>query len=209
MVDLPALAAAVVAHGSALPPPTEWWLRTVDGTVPANLPPNSSAVTAAGLTEQLAHDPLSTAVPQVLTLGAADLVLLAGLALAACLVAAGRRQAAHDPVLRALGAGRRERTAIRLLLNLAIVAPTALLGWGLGLAVSRQLVPVFVITPGGSAPVPYVLLTTRPGWSALAVLWLLAVGVASALDLGRGEPGRNDRSRNGRSRNGSSRPGAA
>lgn len=183
VVDLPALSADLVAHGGTLPPPTEWWLRTVGAAVPADLPAYSSAVTAAGLTDQLAHDPLSAAVPQVLTLGAADLVLLAGLSLAACLVAAGRRQAAHDPVLSALGAGRRERAAIRLLLNLAIVAPTALLGWGLGLAVSRELVPVFVLTPGGTAPVPTVLLTTRPGWSALAVLWLLAVGIAAALDL--------------------------
>ena len=187
IVDLPALAAAVVAQNGALPPPTEWWLRTVNGAAPADLPADFTAVTETALADQLTHDPLSGAAPQMLALGAADLVLLAGFALAAGLVAAGRRQAAHEPVLAALGAGRRERTAIRLLLNLLIVAPAALLGWGLGLAVSRELVPDFVLTPAGTAPTPSVLFTTRPGWSALAAAWLILIAIAAALDL---RPGR-------------------
>lgn len=193
VVDLPALAAAIVGQNSTLPPPTEWWLRTANGAVPADLPAGSAAVTEAALADRLARDPLSGAAPQMLALGAADLVLLAGFALAACLVAAGRRQAAHEPVLAALGAGRRQRTAIRLLLNLLIVAPAALLGWGLGLAIAHELVPDFVLTPEGNAPMPTVLFTTRPGWSALAVLWLVVIATATALDLRPG--GRAARSR--------------
>ncbi|HXR71248.1 MAG TPA: hypothetical protein VN779_10770, partial [Actinocrinis sp.] len=65
--------------------------------------------------------------------------------------------------------------------------PAALLGWGLGLAISHALVPDFVLTPGGSAPTPAVLFTTRPGWSALAAAWLVVIAIAAALDL---RPGR-------------------
>jgi hypothetical protein len=182
VVDLPTLAAAVATRGSAMPPPTEWWLHTVNATVPADLPAGSTAVTAAGTVDRLAHDPLAAAAPRVLTLGAADLALLAGLSLAACLAAAGRKQSVHEPVLAALGSVSGQRTAIRLLRNLAVVAPAALLGWALGLAVSRELVPSFVLTPGGRAPVPSVLLTTRPGWSAAAVVWVLVIGVVAALN---------------------------
>lgn len=183
IVDLPTAAAAIVEQGGVLFPPTEWWLSTADAAIPAGLPPGSSATTAAALGDTLSQDPLTATAPHLLTVGAIDLVLLAALALAACLAAAGRRQSAHEPVLAALGAGRRQRTAIRLLLNIAIVVPAALLGWGLGLLVARRLVPAFVLTPSGAAPLPPAILTTRPVWSAAAVLVLLAVGVLAALDL--------------------------
>ncbi|MBS2965558.1 hypothetical protein KGA66_21085 [Actinocrinis puniceicyclus] len=193
VVNLPALAARVVAQGDTLWPPTEWWLRTVDAAAPTGLPVGDSTATAAAMARSLARDPLSGIAPRVLTFGAADLIVLAALSLAAGLAATGRRQAGHERILAALGARRGQRTAIRVLRNTAIVLPAALVGWGLGLLVARRLVPVFVLDPAGTAPLPPALFTTRPGWSALAVAVLLAIGVATAVEPPRGGPRRRGR----------------
>jgi hypothetical protein len=187
IVDLPSLAAAAVEQGDTLWPPTEWWLRTADGAAPPGLPAGDTAVTVTSLADSLAGDPLSDIAPRIMNLGAVDLVLLAGLALGASLAATGRRQSGHEQILDALGAGHGQRTAIRLVRNALIVIPAALLGWGLGLLVARQLVPDFVVTPTGAAPLPSVLFTTRPAWSALAVAVMLVIAVAAALDLRRKE----------------------
>jgi len=70
VMDLSALEAFLVSHGTAPVAVTQWWLATADGQVPASLtrtlPPGATITSSAALSAATLADPLSAAAQQAL-----------------------------------------------------------------------------------------------------------------------------------------------
>lgn len=181
IVDLGELSDQAALNYDPLGPVMTWWLRTADGATPPVLPVAAVAQNATEVQAGLTDDPLAAVPQRVLTLGAVALVLLALLGLLISLLAAARAAAARDSVLSALGMTRPQRAALGVVLHTCVAAPAAVLGVGLGFALARLLVPVFVLSPEANRPQPPPVVLFAAPWSLAAAAVVTGCTALAAL----------------------------
>jgi hypothetical protein len=165
---------------------TEWWLRTVDGAVPAGLPPAASVADRVSLAAASVHNPLA-AVPQQAALAiAAAAALLAAVGFAVSVAASLRARQTQSAVLAALGVGRPGQAGQLCLEQLMLSVPAAVAGLLAGAGLAHVLVPAVTLTSTGSRPVPPALVIYPLGWAvALAVVVAAIPVVVAAVSVAR------------------------
>jgi len=195
LVDLPSYDdhAATTVQDDVLQP-TEWWLYVGSGSAKENTSskegaakenqvaaalstmPGVQAVYVADQTRAaLTTNPLGTG-PEAALLAALVLaVVLASISFATDAAAIIRRRAGETAVLRALGAPRRliaRSIATQLLIPTVVGVGT---GLTLGVVLAELIVPVLILTPQATAPVPPVIVDIPVG--GLCLLGLAVAGV--------------------------------
>ena len=180
ITDLGSLSQEVLLQDDPLASPLTWWLHTKDGAVPPVLPVAAEAAGSRQAQAALLADPLTVVPQRVLEIGAAALLLLALLGLLISLLAAAREATTRDTVLSALGMTRRQRATLACILHTAVTLPAGILGAGLGLLLSRLLVPVFVLSPQATEPQPPPVVLFAPGWPAAAAVALVGLTALAA-----------------------------
>lgn len=180
ITDLGSLSQEVLLQDDPLASPLTWWLHTRDGAVPSVLPVAAQAADSRQAQAALLADPLTVVPQRVLEIGAAALLLLALLGLLISLLAAAREATTRDTVLSALGMTRRQRATLACILQTAVTLPAGILGAGLGLLLSRLLVPVFVLSPQATKPQPPPVVLFAAGWPAAAAVALVGLTALAA-----------------------------
>jgi hypothetical protein len=179
VMDLPALEAFLVSHGSTPVVVTQWWLATADGQVPSALaralPPGATIASSAALAAATVADPLSAAPQQALLTMTVAATLLAIFGFWVSIAANVRQRRAENALLAALGVNQRSAAAQLFLEKLLLSVPAAALGLLLGTVVARLLVPAVTLSPTAQVPVPppitmFDLPQTIPLAAAVAVL---------------------------------------
>jgi len=186
VVDLAALEAYLVSHGTAPVAVTQWWLATTGGQVPASLtralPPGATTTSSAALAAATVADPLSAAPQRALLAMAVAAALLAISGFWVSIAANVRQRRAENAVLAALGVSQRSAAAQLFLEKLLLSVPAAGLGLLLGTVLARLLVPAVTLSPAAQVPVPspvtlFDLPQTIPLAAAVAVLPALAAAL--------------------------------
>jgi hypothetical protein len=186
VMDLSALEAFLVGHGTAPVAVTQWWLATAGGQVPASLaralPPGATVTGSAALAAAAAADPLSAIPQRALLAMAAAAALLAISGFCVSIAANVRQRRAENALLAALGVGQRSAASQLFLEKLMLSVPAAALGLLLGTVVARLLVPAVTLSPTAQAPVPSpVTLFDLPQTVPLAVAVAVLPALAAAL----------------------------
>ncbi|MFJ6069439.1 FtsX-like permease family protein [Streptomyces sp. NPDC093065] len=195
LVDLPALNRHLQAKYGAAVEPTEWWLRAGPGQTgeaaaglrafPDTAP--AQVLVRDEVAERLRDDPFGAGPGAAFA--AATLVAAALAAVGFAVSAAGslRERGRELSVLRALGASRR-RLARAVAVEQGVLTALALLtGAALGAVLTRAVIPLTVLTPQATRPVPEVHVTLPPGRLALLLAGMAVVPllVTAALALRR------------------------
>ncbi|WP_031038542.1 ABC transporter permease [Streptomyces sp. NRRL F-5650] len=197
LVDLPAVNRYLQARYGAAVEPTEWWLRPAPGrageaaaglrafpdTAPGQVLVRDEAA------ERLRDDPFGAGPGAAFA--AATLVAAALAAVGFAVSAAGslRERGREFSVLRALGASRR-RLARTVAAEQGVLTGLALLtGAALGVVLTRAVIPLTVLTPQATRPVPDVHVTLPAGRTALLLAGMAVVPllVTAALSLRRAD----------------------
>jgi hypothetical protein len=186
VMDLPALEAFLIDHGSAPVDVTQWWLSTADGQVPAglsrSLPPGSTVTSTAALTAATVADPLSAVPQQALLAMAVAAALLAISGFWVSIAANVRQRRAENALLAALGVNQRSAAAQLFIEKLLLSAPAAALGLLLGTIVAQLLVPAVTLSATAQIPVPPpVTLFDLPRTIPLAIAVAVLPALAAAL----------------------------
>jgi len=186
VMDLSALEAFLVSHGTAPVAVTQWWLATADGQVPASLtralPPGATMTGSAALAAATLADPLSAAPQQALLAMAVAAALLAVSGFWVTIAANVRQRRAENALLAALGVNQRSAAAQLFLEKLLLSVPAAALGLLLGAVVARLLVPAVTLSPTAQLPVPPpITLFDLPQTIPLAVAVAVLPALAAAL----------------------------
>ncbi|RAG85181.1 ABC transporter permease [Streptacidiphilus pinicola] len=167
LVDLPSYVQRLdrpdTAIANASAPPVEWWLAaTPNGRARADAALAADGDVAvfydrAAVAASAAHDPIGSGPQSALLAGMVLAVVLAAVGFAANASGTVRARAGEFAVLRALGMSRRRMaraTAAELTLPIVLGVGVGLL---LGEAITRLVVPLLVLTPQATTPVPGVL----------------------------------------------------
>jgi hypothetical protein len=186
VMDLPALEAFLVSHGTTPVAVTQWWLATAGGQVPASLaralPPGATVTGSAALAAATVDDPLSAAPQQALLAMAVAAALLAILGFWVSIAASVRQRRAENALLAALGVNQRSAAAQLFLEKLLLSVPAAALGLLLGTVVARLLVPAVTLSPTAQIPVPPpITMLDLPQTIPLAVAVAVLPALAAAL----------------------------
>ena len=186
VMDLSALEAFLVSHGTAPVAVTQWWLATTDGRVPASLtralPPGATMTSSAALAAATVADPLSAAPQQALLAMTVAAALLAISGFCVSIAANVRRRRAENALLAALGVSQRAAAAQLFLEKLLLSVPAAALGLLLGTVVARLLVPAVTLSPTAQIPVPPpITMFDLPQAIPLAVAVAVLPALAAAL----------------------------
>jgi ABC-type antimicrobial peptide transport system permease subunit len=173
---------------------TQWWLATAGAaaapSLAGRLPPGAVLASRAQLATSILRNPVAAA-PQRAVLavaGAAALLAIAGLLVSIAAGASYRRT--ESALLAALGVGRRPQARQLFLQELMLSLPSAVAGLALGVLVTILLVPVVILTPAATPPVPPAL--TEFAWSQAvplaAFIALLPAVLAAAAAARRADP---------------------
>jgi hypothetical protein len=186
VMDLSALEAFLVSHGTAPVAVTQWWLATADGQVPASLtralPPGATITSSAELAAATLADPLSAAPQRALLAMVVAAALLAISGFWVTIAANVRQRRGENALLAALGVNQRSAAAQLFLEKLLLSVPAAALGLLLGAVVARLLVPAVTLSPTAQLPVPPpVTLFDLPQTISLAVAVAVLPALAAAL----------------------------
>ena len=186
VMDLSALEAFLVSHGTAPVAVTQWWLATADGRVPASLtralPPGATMTSSAALAAATVADPLSAAPQQALLAMTVAAALLAISGFCVSIAANVRQRRAENALLAALGVSQRAAAAQLFLEKLLLSVPAAALGLLLGTVVARLLVPAVTLSPTAQIPVPPpITMFDLPQAIPLAVAVAVLPALAAAL----------------------------
>ncbi|KPC85511.1 peptide ABC transporter permease [Streptomyces sp. NRRL WC-3753] len=195
LVDLPALNRHLQAEYGAAVEPTEWWLRTGPGrTGEAAAGLRAFPDTAAAqvlvrdeVAERLHDDPFGAGPGAAFAAATLVAAALASVGFAVSAAGSLRERGREFSVLRALGASRR-RLARTVAVEQGVLTGLALLtGAALGAALTRAVIPLTVLTPQATRPVPDVHVTLPPGRIALLLAGMAVVPllVTAALALRR------------------------
>ncbi|MFG3162312.1 FtsX-like permease family protein [Streptomyces sp. NPDC048232] len=198
LLDLPSVNRVLQAkYGEALAP-TEWWLRPEPGgtseVVTAlrafpDLEP-SQVVVRDELAAGLRDDPFGAGPEAAFTAAAGVAAALAAVGFAVSATGSLRERGAEFAILRALGAPRR-RLARTVAVEQAVLLVLALLvGTALGAVLTRAVIPLIVLTPQATHPVPDVLVALPAGRVALLLAGVAVTPllVTAALALRRTDP---------------------
>ncbi|MFB7651231.1 MULTISPECIES: FtsX-like permease family protein [unclassified Streptomyces] len=210
LLDLPSVNRVLQAeYGEALAP-TEWWLRPepggTSGVVTAlrafpDLEP-SQVVVRDELAAGLRDDPFGAGPEAAFTAAAGVAAALAAVGFAVSATGSLRERGAEFAILRALGAPRR-RLARTVAVEQAVLLVLALLvGTALGAVLTRAVIPLIVLTPQATHPVPDVLVALPAGRVALLLAGVAVTPllVTAALALRRTDPASALREQGGEAR---------
>ncbi|MFJ4768335.1 FtsX-like permease family protein [Streptomyces uncialis] len=193
LMDLTAVNRMFVQKTGAGLAPNEWWLTTGPGRsaeAASALRARSDADPASvivrdEIADGLRDDPLGAGPGSALTAVALTAAALAAVGFGVSTAGALRERAAEFAVLRALGTPRRRLARLVAAEQGILVTVALLVGLALGTVLTRAVVPLIVLTPGATQPVPQVLVELPPGQVVL-LLALVALGpllITAALPL--------------------------
>ncbi|WP_415940891.1 FtsX-like permease family protein [Streptomyces sp. 067-1] len=195
LVDLPALNRHLQAEYGAAVEPTEWWLRTGPGKTreaaaglrafPDTAP--AQVLVRDEVAERLRDDPFGAGPGAAFAAATLVAAALASVGFAVSAAGSLRERGREFSVLRALGASRR-RLARTVAAEQGVLTGLALLtGAALGAVLTRAVIPLTVLTPQATRPVPDVHVTLPPGRIALLLAGMDVVPllVTAALALRR------------------------
>jgi hypothetical protein len=180
VVDGPTLARALIQRGATGAFVDEWWAGTADlHAAGAETGPEADAVaTRAGLARDLQEAPLRVATPTALLLAIVAAGILASAGFALHTVASLRTRRADLAHLRAVGASARGVLGLVAVEALILTVLGAVAGIVAGLLTALAVGPLVAVSPGGTAPVPAVVVHVP--WLAIG---LLPAGLAVVLAL--------------------------
>ncbi|WP_406860959.1 FtsX-like permease family protein [Streptomyces sp. HUAS MG47] len=178
--------------------PDEWWLATERGRTAEvaaalralpDMDPAQVLVRDEAAAE-LVGDPLGAGPRSALMAVAAAAAALAAVGFAVSAAGSVRERAAEFGLLRALGAPRRQLARLIAAEQGLLVAIGLLVGLALGAALTRAVVPLILLTPQATRPVPPVLVELPPGQVAvlLAAVAAVPVLIVTAIALRREDP---------------------
>jgi hypothetical protein len=181
LIDLPSLASTQYRGQALAATPNEWWLGT------AGRPPAAAArfiaahpglaaevVDRDAVARALRDDPLGIGVREAMLAGFAAAVILAALGFALHAGTSARERRTEFALLRALGAGPREMTALLATEQLFLIGGGSVAGLTLGIATARLIVPLVMLSGEATRVVPPVDVIAP--WATLALLTAAIVG---------------------------------
>ncbi|OIJ93269.1 peptide ABC transporter permease [Streptomyces colonosanans] len=171
LVDLHALNRVLQARYGAALAPTEWWLRPDSPSDSAGIATALRArpdldpgqiVVRDEIAAELRDDPFGAGPETAFTAAAGAAALLAALGFAVSAAGALRERNAEFAILRALGAPRRRLARAVVTEHGVLVALALAVGTGLGIALTRAVLPLIVLTREATRPVPDLLVELPP-----------------------------------------------
>ncbi|MEW2398494.1 ABC transporter permease [Streptomyces sp. NPDC046862] len=183
LVDLRSVNRVLDARDKDIAQPTEWWLRTEPGAAARvasqvrarpDVEP-SQVVVRDEIAEQLRDDPFGAGPEAAFAAAAVVAAALAAVGFAVSTAGSLRERTDEFAVLRALGTPRRQLARLIAAEQGVLVALSLTVGVALGTVLTRAVIPLIVLTPQATRPLPEVLvkLPVSP-----VVLLLAAVTVA-------------------------------
>ncbi|MFF9648444.1 FtsX-like permease family protein [Streptomyces sp. NPDC014622] len=171
LLDLRAVNRVLQTRYGAAVAPTEWWLRPdspSDGAGIAtalrarpDLDPGQIVVRDE-IAAELRDDPFGAGPEAAFTAAAAAAAVLAALGFAVSAAGALRERNAEFAILRALGAPRRRLARAVAAEQGVLIALALAVGTGLGIALTRAVLPLIVLTGEAARPVPDLLVALPP-----------------------------------------------
>ncbi|MFJ5273869.1 FtsX-like permease family protein [Streptomyces sp. NPDC088358] len=186
LVDLHAVNRFLQTRYGAALAPTEWWLRPDSPSDSAGIATALRArpdldpgqiVVRDEIAAELRDDPFGAAPQAAFTAAAGAAVVLAALGFAVSAAGALRERNAEFAVLRALGAPRRRLARAVAAEHGVLVALALAVGTGLGVALTRAVLPLIVLTGEATRPVPDLLVAVPPLRVAVLLVAVAAVPV--------------------------------
>ncbi|MFF9349317.1 FtsX-like permease family protein [Streptomyces sp. NPDC014734] len=183
LLDLRAVNRVLQARYGAALTPTEWWLRPDSPSHGAGIATALRArpdldpgqiVVRDEIAAELRDDPFGAGPEAAFTAAAAAAAILAALGFAVSAAGALRQRDAEFAILRALGAPRRRLARAVVAEHGVLVALALAVGTGLGVALTRAVLPLIVLTGEATRPVPDLLVVLPP----LRVAFLLTAVAA-------------------------------
>jgi ABC-type antimicrobial peptide transport system permease subunit len=175
--------------------PTEWWLRAEPGSaarVAAQLRERpdvepSQVVVRDEVAEGLRDDPFGAGPQSAFAAAAAVAAALAAVGFAVSTAGSLRERGTEFAILRALGAPRRQLARLIAAEQGVLVALALVVGVALGAVLTRAVIPLIVLTPRATQPVPQVLVELPLGQVAvlLAAVVVMPLLVTAVLALRR------------------------
>ncbi|MCT2590510.1 ABC transporter permease [Streptomyces sp. N2-109] len=163
LLDLASLNRALLAASSTPLEPESWWVGAREGQTRQVVeqlraqPSLDKLVVRDELAAELRSDPLSAGPRTALTASALAAAALAAMGFAVSAAGAVRERTAEFAVLRALGAPRRRLAQILATEQSLLVLISLAIGLGLGILLTRLVVPLIVLTGEATQPVPELL----------------------------------------------------
>ena len=186
VADLPTYIASAFAADQSAVQPAEWWLAAPDDRQVAErlraAPFRSITVVSRSADEQAAlDDPVAVGVIGALALGFVVAAVFAAGGFAANAAAEARSRTLELAVLRSLGLRRGELTRLVGLETALVVVASLVGGAGLGLLVSRLVLPDVALGASGAAPVPPVRLVVP--WTSVLLLEVVLLAALGAIGV--------------------------
>ena len=210
LVDLRSVNRVLQARYGESVTPTEWWLRTAPGKAAGvaaalrafpDVDP-AQVVVRDELAGQLRDDPFGAGPGTAFTAAAGVAAALAAVGFAVSATGSLRERGAEFAVLRALGAPRRRLARAVAVEQGVLVVLALLVGTALGAVLARAVIPLIVLTPEATHPVPAVLVDLPVGRVAvlLAAVAVTPLLVTAVLALRRADPASALREQGGETR---------
>ncbi|MER5766329.1 ABC transporter permease [Streptomyces sp. NPDC001985] len=198
LLDLRSVNQVLAGRPDAALPPTEWWLFTEPGAAAgvasalrdrAELD-SGQILVRDEIAAALQDDPLGAGPQSALLAVAIAAGALAAVGFAVSTVGALRERSAEFAVLRALGAPRRQLASLLAAEGFPLIALALAIGAGIGVVLTRAVVPLIVLTGRATQPVPAVLVELPLARVALLLAATAAapVLIVAALALRRDDP---------------------
>ncbi|MFC4471115.1 FtsX-like permease family protein [Streptomyces xiangluensis] len=198
LVDLRSVNRVLEARYGESVTPTEWWLRAAPGSaarVAAQLRERpdvepSQVVVRDEIAEGLRDDPFGAGPQAAFAAAALVAAALAAVGFAVSTAGSLRERGAEFAILRALGAPRRQLARLIAAEQGVLVALALVVGVALGAVLTRAVIPLIVLTPRATQPVPKVLVELPPGQVAvlLTAVVIMPLLVTAVLALRRQDP---------------------
>ncbi|MER6009854.1 ABC transporter permease [Streptomyces bluensis] len=191
LVDLRSVNRVLEARDGEPAEPTEWWLRTAPGAagrVAAQVRARpdvepSQVVVRDEVADRLRDDPFGAGPAAAFAAVAVAAAALAAVGFAVSTAGSLRERADEFAVLRALGTPRRQLARLIAAEQGVLVAVALTAGVALGTVLTRAVIPLIVLTPQASRPVPEVLveLPVAPVALLLTAVTVTPLAVTAAL----------------------------
>ncbi|MEU9759713.1 ABC transporter permease [Streptomyces sp. NPDC047985] len=171
LLDLRAVNRVLQARYGAAVAPNEWWLRPDSPSDTAGIATALRArpeldpgqiVVRDEIAAELRDDPFGAGPEAAFTAAAGAAAVLAALGFAVSAAGALRERNAEFAILRALGAPRRRLARAVVAEQGVLVALALAVGTGLGIALTRAVLPLIVLTGEAARPVPALLVELPP-----------------------------------------------
>ncbi|MFF3729788.1 FtsX-like permease family protein [Streptomyces sp. NPDC002476] len=171
LLDLRAVNRVLQTRYGAAVTPTEWWLRPDSPSDSAGIATALRArpdldpgqiVVRDEIAAELRDDPFGAGPEAAFTAAAGAAAVLAALGFAVSAAGALRERNAEFAILRALGAPRRRLARAVAAEQGVLIALALAVGTGLGIALTRAVLPLIVLTGEATRPVPDLLVELPP-----------------------------------------------